>query len=705
MAVIEIDGQPWTRKHDDPSVPVVPSATRTLYPQSLEDLIQICAGRSKYRRPGEGIHAAGSHWALSEAAISDAVFVETHDPENIYPAMNRTLYDVVWRCLNPAFIDELRGKTLPKFDASNATEDRGLYPVHIESGKRIYELYAQLDQGDNDPQSLATHLSNSNKSYLGPLAFPTLGGAGGQTVFGALTTGTHGGDFKIPPLADAVLALHLVADGGKHYWIEPTTVPGFTNPLTDFNLLHKLYGQSQFGGQQNFETHRDDQLFNSVLVSVGRFGIVYSIVIATVSQYCLHQERRLTNPDGSLMTWQAIKPQINDLNSPLYTTPSEQAGKNRFLQIAVCVTPHLDFSSNLVAVTKHWNVPLAGNAINPTTHSPAGRDERGGQMAGNSHPYSPSESKPGTPATPDFKERACANANFLDGVLVDVIKEIGDFVHSNGTVIGAVIAVCVVTGLGFTLLLLLPALAAILAILLAFLARFRNSGQSRLGQALNDLRRMLLDQKDPAVRLAGLFAWHMIAYLVFRSEQKDHDFEAISYAVLDQHDYLDQSCAVNADSIEVFFDAEDPILLAYVDALLAFETYQEVNFGRAFVGYISLRFTGQTRALIGPQQFKPVSCAIEVSGLKDESGVTELLDFATNFALNTNMKGILHWGQRNESQRADIEERFGDSFADQTGPLHTWRQALSDITQGGKLNGFSSAFTRQTGLEVVKHLD
>ena len=123
------------------------------------------------------------------------------------------------------------------------------------------------------------------------------------------------------------------------------------------------------------------------------------------------------------------------------------------------------------------------------------------------------------------------------------------------------------------------------------------------------------------------------------------------------------------------------------------------------MGYISLRFTGQTRALIGPQQFKPVSCAIEVSGLKDESGVTELLDFATNFALNTNMKGILHWGQRNESQRADIEERFGDSFADQTGPLHTWRQALSDITQGGKLNGFSSAFTRQTGLEVVKHLD
>ena len=66
MAIDEIDGQAWTRKHDNPSLPVVPSAPRTLYPKSLEELIQICAGRS----PSERIHAAGSHWALSEAAMS-----------------------------------------------------------------------------------------------------------------------------------------------------------------------------------------------------------------------------------------------------------------------------------------------------------------------------------------------------------------------------------------------------------------------------------------------------------------------------------------------------------------------------------------------------------------------------------------------------------------------------------------------------------
>ena len=48
--------------------------------------------------------------------------------------------------------------------------------------------------------------------------------------------------------------------------------------------------------------------------------------------------------------------------------------------------------------------------------------------------------------------------------------------------------------------------------------------------------------------------------------------------------------------------------------LLAFEIAQEVAVvPSAFVGYISLRFTGPTRALLGQQRF-PLSCAVEVSG-------------------------------------------------------------------------------------------
>ncbi len=714
MAIDEIDGQAWTRKHDNPSLPVVPSAPRTLYPKSLEELIQICAGRS----PSERIHAAGSHWALSEAAMSDSVFVETHDPNNLHQAMGRTIYDVVPPCLNPKFVDALARVVVPPFDANihNIGENQGLYPIHVETGKRVYQLYAELDHGDDDPRSLATQLSKrGNPSYLNSWAFHTLGGAGGQTVFGALTTGTHGGDFRMPPIADAVMALHLVADGGKHYWIERESLT-FETTLTDDALLRAFYGQPRFGGPGNFEIIRGDDMFNAVLISAGRFGIVYSFVIAAVRQYSLHQERRLT-------TWQgdgpndkkAIKNQIADPASDLYTLQDQAklpALPNRFLQIVISVTPHANFSKNLVGVTKRWNVPLA--AI-PGTNEPAGRPERRGKIvtpfdpliqaprfefAGNSFVYTPDPDNPRMALPPNFLERACSNANFIDGAIEAIIQEVDDFIDSKGATVGAVGLAVTELGGGSLVACALASLIVVVAALALLLAAIRAAGQSRFGQVMNDVKSTLLNNPDPAVRLAGLLVWQMIAFKVFSEEQKRADFEAISYAVMDGHDYFDQSCNINVDSIEVFFSATDPMLIAFVDSLLAFEITQEVQLGRAFVGYISLRFTGPTNALIGQQRF-PVSCAVEVAGLRDVDGVTELIDFAISQALDPNFQGILHWGQRNESQRFQIEERFGGTPGDLTGNLNRWRQALNRITENGRLQGFSSAFTRRTGLETV----
>ena len=704
MVIDEIDGQIWTRKHDNPSLPVVPSAPRTLYPKSLEELIQICAGRT----PSERIHAAGSHWALSEAAMSDSAFVETHDPNNLHQAMGRTLYDVVPPCLNPDFIEALAGAVVPPFDTNieNVGENQGIYLIHAETGKRVYQLYAELDHGDDDARSLATLLSTrGNASYLGPWGFQTLGGAGGQTVFGALTTGTHGGDFRMPPIADAVMALHLVADGGKHYWIERESLP-FDFALTDDALLRAFYGQARFGGPSNFEIIRGDDMFNAVLISAGRFGIVYSFVIAAVRQYSLHQERRLT-------TWQAIKSQIADPTSGLYTLqdqPEPPALPNRFLQIAVSVTPHANFSRNLAGVTKRWNVPLA--AI-PGTNEPAGRPERRGRIvspfdpliqaprfefAGNSFVYTPDPAHPGTAIAPSFLEHACSNANFLDGVIETVMQEVTDFIDSNGATVGATGLAVTAAGGGSLVACALASLSVVLLALALLLAALRAAGDSRFGQVMNDIRSTLLSSPDPAVRLAGLVVWQMIVFKAFSDQQSPSDFEAISYAVMDGHDYFDHSCNVNVDSIEVFFDATDPMLIAFVDSLLAFEITQEVQLGRAFVGYISLRFTGPTNALIGQQRF-PMSCAVEVAGLRDVDGVTELVDYAISQALDRNFQGILHWGQRNESHRFQIEERFGGTPGDVNGGLNRWRQALRQITEDGRLQGFSNAFTRRTGLE------
>ena len=143
-------------------------------------------------------------------------------------------------------------------------------------------------------QSLNAKLAGGPNAgaYNGPWGFMTLGGAGGQTVFGALTTGTHGGDFRQRPISDAVVALHLVTDGGDHFWIEPLSSQ-IRFPIADDAKLHAVYGR--LNPKVTFKIIRDNDVFHSVVVGVGRFGVVVSMVLRVVPQYCLLEHRRLDN--------------------------------------------------------------------------------------------------------------------------------------------------------------------------------------------------------------------------------------------------------------------------------------------------------------------------------------------------------------------------------------------------------------------------
>ena len=716
---IEVFNQPWSRKHDDPSIPIVPAAARTVFAggqDALKDLITLCtkgSGQTRWR-------ASGSHWGLSRAAVSDEVFIETHDPADQFPAMDRTLFEVVPGCLNDAFVQHLANQQVPAFDEKQSGINQGMLPVCIETGKRIYQLYAELD--DEDPphaSSLAALLDTKfqNKSYHGPWAFPTLGGAGGQTVFGALHTGTHGGDINLPPVGGAVAAMHLVCDGGKHYWIEPEslkTTEGFK--LTDDTKLKALYGDAKYGGPSNFTIIRDDDMFNAVLMGAGRFGVVYSVVLLAVRQYCLRQVRTLTD-------WQSIRGLINDPNSILYQTPVLNGDKPKFLQIAVSLTSYDNFRKNLAGITRRWNAPAF---YRPGTTTPAGRDERVGKriqdigadgsaaiysQAGKSHGYEPDPQNPGTAKPANFLQMACSEGHFTIAILKQLEQSVKDFVATNGAAIAATLAavagttaVLAASGIGgivLGLLSLLAALAIAVLVIAAAIAAIAALVAPRFAQALDIIRALLLNSPDPAVRAAGLFIWQCLIYEVFKSQQGPHDYTAISYAVMDGHDYLDISCNVNVESVEVFFNAMDPMLPAYVDALIHRQKVMEVVFGQSTAGYMSLRFTGKSGALIGPQQFD-LNCAVEVAALADLQGGRQMVEYATLLALDSNMRGILHWGQKNESTLANIEERFGDGPLNPNGPLAVWRSKLSSLTDNGRLAGFSSAFSRQTGLEITK---
>jgi hypothetical protein len=183
---------------------------------------------------------------------------------------------------------------------------------------------------------------------------------------------------------------------------------------------------------------------------------------------------------------------------------------------------------------------------------------------------------------------------------------------------------------------------------------------------------------------------------IFESQQSDRDYAAISYAVMDGHDYLDRSCFGNAESIEIFFDASRPdVYCSYVDAVLAFEAAQEERSGRFAVGYVSLRYMRGSRGLIAPSQF-PESVAIEISGLRDAEGSVPFIMNAVRLARNPMFAGRFHWGQFNPLTRPEVETLYDVAPGKR---LSRWKDALRQLTRNGTMDGFSSKFTRDAGLE------
>ena len=519
MTVPSTQGETWFRKHDLPGTGF--PSTRTWFPTTLEHLIEICSTHSA----GVRLKAGGSHWALGGATLSDGEFIETHDPRNLMAGMGKTLFDVVPDRMTDEFLRAMANRHPPSFEANEHGDDT-TYLVHIETGKRVYQLYAELDDDANEnDRGLARRLLTdyNNPWYAGPWAFRTLGGAGGQTVFGALTTGTHGGDFRGAPIADDVAAIHLVADGGKHYWIEPRHQPEEA-PLADEAKLRDFYGAAKYGGLDSFEVIHDDQLFNAVLISAGRFGIVYSIVLRAVRQYMLHENRVLA-------TWQDIREDITKFGSSLYELPNDAPKDmtlSRFLQIVVCLTPFFNFQKNLAAITRRWNV-----ALDPNQLPPNGRTERVGnrspandpltgepsyEFAGKSFAYAPDKDDKNKAAEPGFLEKACANGDFMEGVVQEVCDEIEKFLKDNTVEVGGAMAAATALGLAPGLLALAAPLAIILLLLLAWLAKMRaEGGGQRLGQVLDEVRSTVLDRDDPAEKAAGMLVWQMIAYKAFDS--------------------------------------------------------------------------------------------------------------------------------------------------------------------------------------------
>ena len=204
-------------------------------PGSLEDIVRVVQDA---QAAGKRIRVVGSGWAFEDIAYSPDVMVSLARLKSVLSYVT----------------DPDRGALL------SPTVSGGRTLVHVEAGMKIAALNLKLAARD--------------------LAMPTLGGSNGQSVVGALSTSTHGGDFDEPPFCDLIHAVHLVGPGGQEFWIERASAP----ISTDKRLGRVLPCPDTL-------VVRDDEVFDAVAVSLGRFGVIYSVVLETVPAYSMARHR------------------------------------------------------------------------------------------------------------------------------------------------------------------------------------------------------------------------------------------------------------------------------------------------------------------------------------------------------------------------------------------------------------------------------
>lgn len=118
----------------------------------------------------------------------------------------------------------------------------------------------------------------------------TSGASNGQTVAGAISTGTHGSVLDVGAIHDCVVALHIVTAPDRHIWLERAT-----NPVASPSLINAL----------GTALVRDDALFDAALVGLGSFGIIHGVVLEVDDLFYL-QEYRKQYPDGPAV-WKVIE--------------------------------------------------------------------------------------------------------------------------------------------------------------------------------------------------------------------------------------------------------------------------------------------------------------------------------------------------------------------------------------------------------------
>ncbi len=190
---------------------------------------------------GKSLRAHGSSWSLSKVGVTEHELIST-----------KTLRI---------------GFTLPASQiSSNYVGDRAKLRF-LECGYSIAEINRILFR-----DGLSLKASGSNN---------------GQTLPGAISTGTHGSAFKFGATQDFVVGIHLITGSSKHVYLERASYPVV---------------RPSFAKMLGADLIRDDTLFNAALVSFGSFGIIHGLMIEARELFLLDSYRSFQKYSPSLQS-------------------------------------------------------------------------------------------------------------------------------------------------------------------------------------------------------------------------------------------------------------------------------------------------------------------------------------------------------------------------------------------------------------------
>ncbi len=190
-----------------------------------------------------------------------------------------------------------RGKTLRALGSSWSLSKVGMTNHHLITTKALTNAFhfAQDQVDPSYPDAAALRFVECGNSmadlnrylFSDGLSLKASGSNNGQTLVGAVSTGTHGSAFRFGACPDFVVGIHLITGSSKHVYLERAS-----RPVVAPSIAQKL----------GAELIRDDTLFNSALVSFGSFGIIHGLMVETRKLFVLDVHRSWEKFDRGLKT-------------------------------------------------------------------------------------------------------------------------------------------------------------------------------------------------------------------------------------------------------------------------------------------------------------------------------------------------------------------------------------------------------------------